>query len=111
MRHLGFLPAKERAARSSANQILHAQGLLRASLVKMVRPCGGKHCRCAKSRKYWHKSWYVSQKKKGSTRMKCVPRVMIPKVRQWINHYRKLRKLLNQISEFYWERIGKHPKY
>ena len=103
--------ARERAALSQLRQIIHGLGeLLRASWVKMHHPCGRSYCRCAKAKRHWHLSWYVSQSKNGKQRMKCVPREQLDEVRRWVSRYQEARKLLAIVGDEYWERIGKPRK-
>lgn len=102
--------AKERAARSRLRQLLNESGLLRANLVLMKRPCGAASCRCARGKRYWHASWYISQSKDGKIRMKCVPREQLENARVWITGYRQARELLGVVGDEHWDRIGKAGK-
>lgn len=102
--------AKERAARSRLRQILNQSGLLRANLVLMKRPCGGTACRCARGKRYWHASWYISQSRDGKIRMKIIPRDQLETVRAWAMDYHEARKLLGVIGDERWDRIGKAKK-
>jgi uncharacterized protein DUF6788 len=99
--------AKERAARSRLRQLLNEPALLRANLVEMERVCGSPSCRCAKSKRYWHVSWYASQSQKGKPRMKCIPSDQVDEVRQWVERYQEARSLLAVVGDVSWDRIGK----
>ena len=48
MRHRGYLPAKERQARSRLAKLLHEKPLLIGSLVSMPRVCGKPGCKCTR---------------------------------------------------------------
>ncbi len=110
MPNLSALSSKERAARSRLRQILNEPSLLRANLVEMKRFCGSPSCRCAKSKRYWHASWYVSQSKDGKPRMKCIPREQVEEVRRWVESYQEARKLLALVGNASWDNIGKSKK-
>lgn len=106
------LSSKERSALPRLRQIVCAKKpeLLRATWIKMKHPCGRLYCRCAKTKRFWHISWYVSQSNKGKPRMKSVPKDQLQEVRNWIDRYQEARSLLNRIGDLYWERIGSKQK-
>lgn len=110
MPNANSLSDKERAARSRLRQLLNEPALLRANLVKMKRFCGSPSCRCAKSKRYWHLSWYASQSQKGKPRMKCIPSGQVDEVRQWVERYQEARTLLALVGDVSWDRIGKPRK-
>ena len=101
---------KERAARSRLRQLLNEPTLLRANLVEMKRFCGSPSCRCAKSKRHWHVSWYASQSQGGKPRMKCIPRDQVEEVRRWVERYQEARKLLGLVGDASWGRLGKPRK-
>lgn len=102
--------ARERAARSRLLQILRESGLIRATWVRHSRPCGSAVCKCAKVKRYWHKSWSISQSHKGKLRRKSIPNRLHDEVGQWLKQYWEARKLLDQVSEEYWARLKKKPQ-
>lgn len=104
------LSDSERAARSRLRQLLNEPTLLRANLVEMKRFCGSPSCRCAKSKRHWHVSWYASQSQHGRPRMKCIPADQVDEVRQWVERYQEARSLLALVGDASWDRIGKQPK-
>lgn len=104
------LSAKERAARSRLRQILQESGLIRATWVRIRRPCGSAGCRCAKSKRHWHVSWCISQSRKGKLRRKSIPARLHDEVDRWLVEYWEARNLLDQISDQYWTRLGKPRK-
>jgi len=111
MRSYSLQSAEERAALSRLRQILGEPGLLRASWVKMKHPCGRSSCRCARAKRHWHLSWYVSQSKNGKPRMKCVPQEQLEEVRRWVSRYQEARLLLATIGDVYWNRIGQDRSF
>jgi len=102
--------ARERAARSRLLQILRGSGLIRATWVKLSRPCGSTACKCAKTRRYWHKSWSISQSCNGKLRRKSIPSRLHDDVDRWLKQYWEVRDLLDQISAEYWARLEMKPQ-
>ncbi len=104
------LSTRERAARSRLRQILQEAGLIRATWVRLRRPCGGAGCRCAKGKRFWHKAWSISQSRNGKLRRKSIPNHLREDVDRWLKDYWEARDLLDQISEQYWSRLEKSSK-
>lgn len=77
--------------------------LIRGSLVTMVRVCGGKNCRCLKGHK--HRSLYLSQSSKGKLRMIYIPKEAEDQIREGVFNYRKVKKLLNRLSQIHIMRL------
>jgi hypothetical protein len=42
--------------------------------------------------------------------MKAVPAEQLEEVRHWVARYQEARELLQRIGDFYWDKVGKHPK-
>ncbi len=99
--------AKERQAVSRLRQLLSESGFLRASLFQYRRPCGKPYCRCAKSKRHYHASWYVKVSTPKGSQMKCLPKTLVEPVRLWIARYREAEGLLNAISRLHWEQVKK----
>lgn len=70
---------------------------LRGSVVIMERYCGKSNCRCVKGHK--HKAVYLSQSRKGKTRMVYIPQDMKEKAKEYIRNYQRTRSLLSEISD------------
>lgn len=102
--------AAERKALSRLRQILNEPGILRANWVQMKHRCGKSQCHCAGSKQYWHLSWYIRQTIKGKPRMKAIPSEQLEQVRRWVERYQEARQLLQQIGDFYWNKVGKNRK-
>ena len=77
--------------------------LIRGSLVTMNRVCGGKNCRCLKG--YKHRSLYLSQSFKGKLKMIYIPRDAEETAKEGVFNYRKLKKLLNRLSQIHIARL------
>lgn len=110
MSNPNLLSAKERSVRSRLLQIFRGAGLIRATWVQHSRPCGAMTCKCAKAKRYWHKSWSISQSHKGKLRRKSIPRHLHDEVDLWLKNYWEARELLDQVSQGYWARLEKKSR-
>jgi len=77
--------------------------LIRGSLVTMVRVCGGKNCRCLRG--YKHRSLYLSQSSKGKLKMFYIPKEAEEAAKEGVLNYRKIKKLLNRLSQIHIARL------
>lgn len=106
MAPVASLSEKERFALSRLRQILRDSGLMRASLIERRHSCGRRGCRCLRSKRGRHLSWYATQSAKGMLRQKFIPRERLEEVRHWVERYGETRQLLDQVSDEYWKRLG-----
>ena len=83
--------------REAAKGMPRIQEIMRGSIVMMDRHCGNASCRCQKGFK--HRSLYVSQRYKGKTRMIYIPKRSEATVRRLINNYRKVKAVMDRISD------------
>jgi hypothetical protein len=102
IKHVRLTPA-ERALRIQLQGLVHASGLMRATLTVRERACGRPSCRCAAGQK--HASLYVVSRQDGKTRQLFVPKHLEGKARQWVKSYQEVLELLEKISERCWRRI------
>ena len=102
------MSAKERSRRSRLAQLAHGAGLLRGTLAPRQRVCGKPNCKCTKGEK--HASLYLVVRRRGKLRQFCIPRELEPRVRLWVQNYREVKQLLEQISELYWDKIRKRQE-
>lgn|SRR5208283_1058987 len=103
MRHRGYLPVKERRARSRLAQLLHQKPLLIGSLVSMPRVCGKAGCRC--SRGELHPGLYLALKVGQERKMIHVPQLLEAKVRQWVGTYQEVWRLMEEVSKACYQRF------
>jgi len=71
--------------------------IIRGSAVFIDRLCGKPSCRCARGHK--HRSLYLSRSHKGKTTMMYIPKKHERKITEAAGRYRKIRDLLNRLSE------------
>jgi hypothetical protein len=95
--------APERTVRSRLAQLVSTRWLLRGTLSERAGTCGKPNCRCAQGD--LHRSLYLVQSQGGTLRQLCVPQAWQERVRQAVTDYRKLRDLLEEISELAWKRL------
>lgn len=77
---------------------LAARGpVLAASLVVIHKRCGRTGCHCAKGA--GHPGHYLTCKQAGKTRTVYVPLELLPEVKQWIQEHRRLKTLIQEVSQ------------
>jgi hypothetical protein len=101
--HRAHLSAEERRWRARLAQLVSERGLIRGTLTVRERVCGRPNCRCARGEK--HASLYLTSKHHGQPRQLYIPREREAEAREWVENFRRVRQLLEQISELYWERL------
>lgn len=82
---------------SRVKQMTARKPLLAASLVAYERRCGKPGCHCARGEK--HHGHQLTYKVRGKTRTVYVPVDLTEDVRAWIDEYRRLRGLIQEISQ------------
>jgi hypothetical protein len=101
--HRSKLSAAERNFRSRIAQLASGQWFLRGSLSERSLTCGKPNCRCARGQ--LHKSLYLVQSQGGKFRQICVPRAWQERVRQAVNDYHLMQKLIEEVSQLEWKRL------
>ena len=59
--------------------------------------CGNPRCRCAKGEP--HNANVLTRKVRGKTQTLHVPRDLQNEVKSWVNEYKRLKKLMKEISQ------------
>ena len=101
--HRSSLSASERNFRSRLTQLVHHAWFLRGTLSVRSRPCGKPNCRCARGQ--LHASLYLVQSHQGKLRQLSIPRRWDDRVRQAVNNYQQMQRLIEEISELEWKRL------
>jgi len=101
--HRNSMSSKERALRSRLSQMVHGAPLVRATLNERAVTCGKKGCRCAQGEK--HAALYAVSSREGKTRQAFIPPGRQSLVRQWVANYHRVRELLEDLSELFWEQV------
>jgi hypothetical protein len=101
----GKMSKPERKRRSRLAQLTHGAGLLRGTLAVRERLCGKPNCKCARGEK--HVSLYLVASYEGRVRQLFIPKDWEPQVRRWVQQYQEARKLLEEVSLLYWDKVRK----
>jgi hypothetical protein len=86
-----------RMLESRVKQAAARKPLLAASLVSFERRCGKPGCHCASGEK--HHGHQLTYKDRGKTRTVYVPVDFTEEVRSWIDEHRRLKRLLQEMSQ------------
>jgi hypothetical protein len=95
---------QERESRSRLKPYISHRELLKGSLTVRRQKCGKPNCKCASS-DYRHICLYLTRRKDGKIEQLFIPKEKEELVRQWVNNYQDVQKLLEKISSIYWERV------
>jgi len=96
-----------RRIESASRRLKEIGPFLAASLVSIRHKCGNPNCRCASGK--GHQAWRLTYKKKGQkTATVYVPVDKVEEVRQWVQNYRDLKKLVAEISAAQIELVRLH---
>ena len=97
------LSAAERNFRSRIAQLASGQWFLRGTLSQRASKCGKPNCHCANGE--LHQSVYLVQSHAGKLRQLCVPKAWQDRVRQAVNDYQEMQRLVEVVSELEWKRL------
>jgi hypothetical protein len=97
------MTVQERQSRSALAQLAAQRGLLRGNLLERRRVCGKANCKC--SRGELHRGLYLVFSEGGKLQQIFVPKHWEPVVRQWVADYHHARRLLEEISRLYVEKV------
>jgi len=61
------------------------------------------NCRCARGAR--HTSLYLVQSHSGKMRQICVPKAWEDRVRQAVQDYQQMQRLIEEVSELEWKRL------
>jgi hypothetical protein len=101
--HRAKLSASERSFRSRIAQLASGQWFLRGTLSQRSSKCGKPNCHCASGE--MHQSLYLVQSHAGKLRQICVPKPWQGRVRQSVNDYQQMQRLIEEVSELEWKRL------
>ncbi|MGO9918486.1 MAG: DUF6788 family protein [Isosphaeraceae bacterium] len=93
---------------SRVQQMTARKPLLATSLVSFERRCGKPGCHCASGEK--HHGHQLTYKVGGKTRTVYVPVDLTEEVRAWIDEYRRLKCLIQEISQLTLALVRSHVR-
>ena len=99
------MTAEERRRRSALARLVSQRGLVRGNLLERRRVCGKPNCKCTRGE--LHVNLYLVFSENGKLRQLFVPRRWEPLIRQWVADYHDARRLLEEISRLYVEKLRK----
>lgn len=80
--------------------------LLAASLVTIRKHCGRPGCHCHAGP--GHLGYYLTCKQEGKTRTVYVPLELLKEVKAWTQQYRRIKALIQQISQLALAKVQTH---
>lgn len=95
---------RERELRSELKQLLLSLGLARGNLSVRQRTCGKPTCHCMQGGDK-HPALYLVASKGGKLRQLFIPDELEGQARQWVDAYRRLRELLEELSDLHWQKL------
>lgn len=84
--------------------------VLAASLTPIAKRCGRPSCHCAQGGAA-HTAYHLTYKDHGKTRTVYVPLDLVAEVRSWIDNHRRLKQLLQEISQLSLALIKTHARH
>jgi DNA-binding transcriptional regulator LsrR (DeoR family) len=104
-RHPGNI---RRMLNSRLKQVAAHKPLLAASLASVRRVCGQPSCHCHRGEK--HLAHQITYKVRGKTRTVYVPVDFTAEVRSWIEEHRRLKRLLQEITQLSLALVRSHAQ-
>ena len=95
------IPTASRRRRSRIAQLAHQRRLVRGTLSVRQVTCGKEACRCAAGET--HVSLYLVQSQQGKLRQLYIPKQLEARVREAVNDYQELQRLVEELSEQEWK--------
>ena len=96
--------ASEFKLRAKLRELLKDGNILHATLNQRFRVCGKKNCKCASGER--HEALYLVTRQGGKLRQLFVHPDFHEDVRQWVANYQILLQLIDELSEFSWQRVA-----
>jgi hypothetical protein len=97
------LSAAERSLRSRIAQLTSGMRFLHGAISERSSKCGKPNCHCAEGE--GHPSLYLVDRLTGKVRQTCVRKAMQDPVRQAVEAYEEIRRLIDEVSELEWKRL------
>jgi len=97
------LPEDERRLRSQIARLVTNCGLVRGTLNVREKVCGRRNCRCARGER--HRSVSLVASENGRLRQLYVPGSLERTAEQWVETYKRIRELLEELSQMQWDKL------
>ena len=99
------MSSMEREIRSKLAQLVSRNEFVRGNISLRQGVCGNPNCKCAKRK--GHFRLYISQSRKGKRKQLYIPWELERNAKEWTKEYRKIKDLLEKISDMYWKTLKK----
>jgi len=103
--HRSAMTQIERESRSQLKPYISWKEFIRATPTLRKQTCGKPNCKCQKGEK--HTCLVLTRSHRGHLEQLYIPKSKEAMVREWVNNYRAVKELVEQISSSYWERLRK----
>jgi len=103
--HRSKMSSRERELRSSLRQITCSQAIIRGTLLHRERSCGKTNCKCAQGKKHPALCLVVSED--ARQRQIFIPKFLEAEIRLWVAQYQNMRKIEEEISKIYLNKLKK----
>ena len=100
-----------RRRKTLLGKLPNLQSILRGSLIERYKRCGKPGCKCAHGRGHGPK-YYLSVSKPGQRpQMDYVPQDSLKKVQDYLENYRKIKIILEELCEISRELLRRREKF
>ena len=96
--------SREQKLRSELQTILNQHSWIRGTISKRKRTCGKPTCACSRGQK--HSAVYLLTSNKGKTEQLYIPKQKQDYVMAGVQSYKRIKKLLNVISDLNLRKIS-----
>ena len=94
---------RERELRYRIAQLLSRSALVRGTPSEREKSCGKPNCRCARGE--MHRALYLVASEDAKLRQLFIPLKMETQARECVEAYQEIRKILEELSQIYWEKL------
>lgn len=92
-------PSLRRRRRYLLTRLPAMEHLLRGSLIERYKPCGKPGCKCSNGPGHGPKYYLSVSQGGGYPQMDYVPLAYCSQVREWLDNYRQVREILDEICQ------------
>ena len=89
-------------------QLAACRPFVAASLCQVRRRCGNPNCKCARGE--LHRAHVLTRKVRGRTETVHVPKHLLGKVKQWVQEYKRIKRLIRETSDVSLEILRHHGR-
>jgi len=99
-----------RMLKSRLQQLVPAGPVLAASLNRVSKRCGQPSCSCHHGGPL-HQAHHLAVRQAGKTRTVYVPQDLLAEVQAWVHEYRRLKTLIDEVSQLTLALIRGHVRH